>query len=280
MRILYVEDNPANLFLVQRVARMGNHDVVNYAEGQPALDNFKTDKPDLVLMDIQLSGVLNGLDVVRALRAAGYKTPIIAVTAYAMAGDREKCIEAGCDGYLSKPLPVGELVELFKRYQPAQVGAAVSSAPAASASSAAVEVKPEPAPEAKPAVASQPVNTPVNVEPAAEAKPAPTAPAPIELVKAAVPPVPSPVISAPLAEPEVKAPAPTTPSAQPPAAIEPAKESAPVQAASMPTEAPKAESAANSPATPAETSTATDPLPQQGVSKEKDEKISLESKQS
>jgi CheY-like chemotaxis protein len=116
MRILYVEDNPANLFLVQRVARMGNHEIIHYGEGQPALDHFKDDKPDLVLMDIQLPGLLSGLDVVKVLRKAGYKTPIIAVTAYAMSGDREKCLDAGCDGYLSKPLPVGELVELFKRY--------------------------------------------------------------------------------------------------------------------------------------------------------------------
>jgi two-component system cell cycle response regulator DivK len=119
MRILYVEDNPANLFLVQRVARMGNHEIIHYGEGQPALDHFKDDKPDLVLMDIQLPGLLSGLDVVKALRAAGHKTPIVAVTAYAMSGDREKCLEAGCDGYLSKPLPVGELVELFKRHDTA-----------------------------------------------------------------------------------------------------------------------------------------------------------------
>jgi CheY-like chemotaxis protein len=128
MRILYVEDNPANLFLVQRVARMGNHDVVNYADGQSALDGFKNDKPDLILMDVQLPGLLTGLDVVKALRAAGHKTPIIAVTAYAMSGDRERCLEAGCDGYLAKPLPVNELVELFKRYEPAKSAPAPAAA--------------------------------------------------------------------------------------------------------------------------------------------------------
>jgi len=117
MRILYVEDNPANVFLVQRVARMGSHEVIHYSEGQPALDHFEADKPDLVLMDVQLPGLLTGLDVVKALRAKGHQTPIVAVTAYAMSGDRERCLEAGCNGYLSKPLPVGELVELFKRYE-------------------------------------------------------------------------------------------------------------------------------------------------------------------
>lgn len=112
MRILYVEDNPANLFLVKRVARMGNHEVLNYIDGEDALANFERDKPDLVLMDIQLSGELSGLDVVKRLRADGYTLPIVAVTAYAMLGDRERCIEAGCDDYLAKPLPVPQLVEL------------------------------------------------------------------------------------------------------------------------------------------------------------------------
>jgi CheY-like chemotaxis protein len=139
MRILYVEDNPANLFLVQRVARMGNHEIIHYGEGQPALDHFKDDKPDLVLMDIQLPGLLSGLDVVKALRAAGHKTPIVAVTAYAMSGDREKCLEAGCDGYLSKPLPVGELVELFKRHDVAPKPASPINVP----DPVAAEVKPE-----------------------------------------------------------------------------------------------------------------------------------------
>jgi two-component system, cell cycle response regulator DivK len=116
MRILYVEDNPANISLLQRVARMGGHEVVNYTEGEKALSNFGTDKPDLILMDLQLAGALTGLDVVRKLRADGVRTPIVAVTAYAMVGDREKCLEAGCDGYMAKPLPVGELVELVQKY--------------------------------------------------------------------------------------------------------------------------------------------------------------------
>lgn len=118
MRILYVEDHAANLFLVQRIARIGNHQVVHYTEGKPALDNFERDNPDLVLMDVQLHGQLSGLDVVKQLRAKGHKTPIVAVTAYAMVGDRERCLEAGCDTYIAKPLSVPEVIELFKRFEP------------------------------------------------------------------------------------------------------------------------------------------------------------------
>lgn len=125
MRILYVEDNQANLFLVQRVARMGGHHVIAYDNGEQALANFNTDKPDLILMDVQLSGSLSGLDVVRRIRSQGHKMPVVAVTAYAMVGDRERCMEAGCDAYLSKPLPVTELVEIIRRYS----GTALASAP-------------------------------------------------------------------------------------------------------------------------------------------------------
>lgn len=117
MKIMYVEDNPANISLLQRIARMGGHDVINYTDGEVALEHFATDAPDLVLMDLQLAGRRSGLDVVQALRERGFKTPIVAVTAHAMVGDRERCLEAGCDAYLPKPLPVVEVVELVKRYE-------------------------------------------------------------------------------------------------------------------------------------------------------------------
>lgn len=116
MRILYVEDNPTNLSLVQRLARIGNHQVISHPDGESALADFESDKPDLVLMDVQLQGAMNGLEIVKALRERGYRTPIIALTAYAMVGDRERCLEAGCDDYLPKPLSVERLVDLFKRY--------------------------------------------------------------------------------------------------------------------------------------------------------------------
>src|SRR5690606_17678140 len=136
MRILYIEDNPANISLLQRIARMGGHDVLYYNDGEVALANFARDNPDLILVDLQLAGVLGGLDVVRKLRADGVKLPIVAVTAYAMVGDKERCLEAGCDGYLAKPLPVAELVEIVQKYQLGKAGeeksepAATTTAPA------------------------------------------------------------------------------------------------------------------------------------------------------
>lgn len=117
MKILYVEDNPANLFLIRRVAKMGQHEVMNYIDGEEVLRKIDIVKPDLILMDIQLAGDMTGLDVVRELRKQGYTLPIIAVTAYAMVGDRERCLEAGCDDYVAKPLPINRMVEIFEKYQ-------------------------------------------------------------------------------------------------------------------------------------------------------------------
>lgn len=119
MRILYVEDNATNVILVQRVANMGKHSVINYDNGEEALANFDKDSPDCVLLDVQLRGELSGLDVVAKLRARGVRLPIIALTAYAMKGDRQRCIDAGCDDYIPKPISVTELVSVFKRFNDA-----------------------------------------------------------------------------------------------------------------------------------------------------------------
>jgi CheY-like chemotaxis protein len=116
MRIVYVEDNIANVHLVKRVARIGKHEIINYIDGMDAFNNFATDDPDLVLMDIQLAGELTGIEVVKKLRDKGFTTPIFAVTAYAMVGDKERCMEAGCTGYMSKPIPIPDLVKLFEKY--------------------------------------------------------------------------------------------------------------------------------------------------------------------
>lgn len=220
MRILYVEDNPANLFLVQRVARMGNHEVLNYTTGETALENFERDHPDLVLMDVQLAGNMTGLDVVRKLRGSGYRTPIIAVTAYAMIGDRERCMDAGCDDYLAKPLPVPKLVEIIKRYDPLERHAAPEvMAQVTQPNRPTTEMPTVPiTTEAKPSEAPA-VTTPTPA-PAATSTPA-SQPAPQPPPQTAPPPAP-----APLAQPHVPA-APVAPAASAAPAAAPALVTAP-----------------------------------------------------
>lgn len=117
MRIAYVEDNAMNLALVQRIAMMSGHIITSFTEGEIALTELSRQTFDLILMDVELAGEMNGLQVVRTLRARGLTTPIIAVTAYAMLGDREKTLEAGCNEYLPKPLPISDFLALLARYE-------------------------------------------------------------------------------------------------------------------------------------------------------------------
>ena len=173
MRILYVEDNPANVFLVKRVAKMGQHEIINFIDGREAIRKYDDVKPDLVLMDIQLVGETSGLEVVKELRGRGVTTPIIAVTAYAMVGDKERCLEAGCNDYLAKPLPIPRLIEIFQQYD--------SNIRKTTASMLAVTVEkivdhtPEVAPsEPVPPVATNPSTSPVDATASIASTPAET----------------------------------------------------------------------------------------------------------
>ena len=109
-KILIVEDNPRNMRLMEMALRAKNYTLLKATDGEEALDIARREQPDLIIMDIHLPK-LSGLEVTTKLRAtpAFSHTPIIAVTAYAMKGDRERVIESGCDAYLSKPINTREL---------------------------------------------------------------------------------------------------------------------------------------------------------------------------
>jgi two-component system, sensor histidine kinase and response regulator len=112
MRILVAEDNPVNQTLAMRILEKLGHQVTLANNGREALDKSQSDDFDLVLMDVQMPH-LDGLEATRLIRLAekstGKHIPIIAMTAHAMKGDRERCIDAGMDGYLSKPIRIEEL---------------------------------------------------------------------------------------------------------------------------------------------------------------------------
>lgn len=124
MRIMYVEDNMANLALIERVARMGGHQVVSYPSGEQALNALETDSCQLILMDIELEGDIDGVEVVKRLRARGDTRPVIAVTAYAMVGDMERILAAGCNEYLPKPVPIAQFLRLLAKYDPNNISPA------------------------------------------------------------------------------------------------------------------------------------------------------------
>jgi CheY-like chemotaxis protein len=104
-RVLIVDDNATSLKLAAFVVRASGYDVSIVADAESALDVIRQQHPDVILMDIHLPGI-SGLELVRRLRAdvASRDIIIIAVTAYAMKGDRERALEAGCDGYITKPI--------------------------------------------------------------------------------------------------------------------------------------------------------------------------------
>ena len=94
--------------------RANNYTLLKATDGEEALDTATRERPDLIIMDMQLSKV-SGLEVTRRLKQMPVfnHVPIIALTAYAMKGDREKFIGAGCDAYLSKPINTRELPEII-----------------------------------------------------------------------------------------------------------------------------------------------------------------------
>jgi two-component system cell cycle response regulator DivK len=104
-KILIVEDNPANMRLIRMVLKTKGYSVLEATDGEEALTVATEGRPDLIVMDIQLPK-MDGLEVTRKLRQAPEfrQTPIIALTASAMDGDRERIIAAGCDEYISKPV--------------------------------------------------------------------------------------------------------------------------------------------------------------------------------
>ena len=118
-KFLLIEDNEQNRYLVTFLLEQRGHEVVAAESGPLGIELAGRGRPDLILLDIQLPG-MDGYTVARALKADARlrEVPIVAVTSYAMVGDREQAMAAGCDGYIEKPINprtfVGE-VEKFLR---------------------------------------------------------------------------------------------------------------------------------------------------------------------
>jgi signal transduction histidine kinase/DNA-binding response OmpR family regulator len=112
LRVLLAEDNPVNQTLARRILEKLGHKVQVVNNGREALGRSQAEEFDLILMDVQMPE-MDGLEATTAIRdaeaATGKHVPIVAMTAHAMKGDREKCLSAGMDGYLSKPIRIDEL---------------------------------------------------------------------------------------------------------------------------------------------------------------------------
>jgi two-component system cell cycle response regulator DivK len=115
--ILIVEDEPRNLKLLRDLLQRFGHETMEAADGEQGIALAKTAQPDLILMDIMMPR-MDGLEATRILKAdatTGH-IPIIALTSYAMKGDRERTLEAGCDGYIAKPFDIQEVLKTVAHF--------------------------------------------------------------------------------------------------------------------------------------------------------------------
>jgi two-component system, cell cycle response regulator DivK len=118
-RILLVEDHPGSRELAEVILERAGYEVIAAADGETGLATARELHPDLIVMDVNLPG-LDGLEVTRRLKAqpSTWEIPVLAVTAYAMRGDEERVLAAGCNGYLTKPIDRQLLLSTVARLLP------------------------------------------------------------------------------------------------------------------------------------------------------------------
>jgi len=116
-KVLVVDDNSANIRLVRFILEKKGFEVIEAGNGINGIELALGEKPDLLLLDIQLPDI-DGLEVAKRIRAseAGGNLPIIALTSYAMTGDKEKTLAAGCNGYMTKPIDVKAFIAEVEKY--------------------------------------------------------------------------------------------------------------------------------------------------------------------
>ena len=116
-KVLCVEDNSVNMLLVSRIVEAEGHELIKAADGDTAEHLLQTVTPDVILLDINLPGK-SGLDLAREFKADARlsQVPLIATTAQVLVGDRERCLQAGCDDYLPKPLDIRKLREVLRQH--------------------------------------------------------------------------------------------------------------------------------------------------------------------
>ena len=116
-KILVIEDNEQNLYLTTFLLEQSGYEVVTARTGRKGVEKAQTEKPDLILMDIQLPE-MDGYEATTRIKSMAdiNRIPVVAVTSYAMAGDREKALAIGCVGYIEKPFAPETFVSEIEKY--------------------------------------------------------------------------------------------------------------------------------------------------------------------
>lgn len=115
-KVLVVEDNPLNMELVIEILVARGFTVHEAINGEDAIKKAEAEKYDLILMDIELPGI-DGVEVTKILKAKSKNTPVVALTSYAMKGDRDRFLSAGFDEYLPKPLDITDFLNRLEKYK-------------------------------------------------------------------------------------------------------------------------------------------------------------------
>ena len=115
--ILIVEDDQKNLKLLRDLLQVSGYATIEATDGSRGVEMARTKKPDLILMDIQMP-VMDGLEATKILKGdeATKGIPVLALTAYAMKGDEERMREAGCDGYIPKPIDIKKFLKIVAKH--------------------------------------------------------------------------------------------------------------------------------------------------------------------
>lgn len=118
-KVLIIEDNEQNMYMLTFLLEAENYEVIQSFSGKAGVEVAKNDKPDIILLDIQLPE-MDGYTVAKNIRTIDElkTTPIIAVTSYAMPGDREKCVESGATGYIEKPINPDTFISQMNSFLP------------------------------------------------------------------------------------------------------------------------------------------------------------------
>ena len=116
--ILVIEDNALNMKLMRGIFSIGKYQIIEAFDAETAICLAREHQPFLILMDIQLPG-MDGLEATQIIKADPKlkDIPVVALTGFAMQGDEEKAIGAGCDGYITKPIEIKEVLEIINRFR-------------------------------------------------------------------------------------------------------------------------------------------------------------------